>query len=150
MLISFVDFLLVFLLVLVFMLWYRVSLSINIIWLPVFLLLLSSFSMGVTLWASALNVRYRDIKYVIPFVIQFGMYVSPIGFSTEVIANEWRWLYSLNPLVGVIDGFRWCLLGQEMSLYMPGMVLSVLLSVLLLLSGYLYFVLNERKMADII
>ena len=81
----------------------------------------SCASLGPALWITALNVKYRDFRYIIPFLVQFGLYVSPVGFSSAVIPEEWRLLYSLNPMVGVIDGFRWCLLGGESQLYLPGL-----------------------------
>ena len=78
-------------------------------------------SVGPALWITALNVKYRDFRYVIPFIVQFGLYVSPVGFSSSVVPEQWRLLYSLNPMVGVIDGFRWCILGGQSELYLPGL-----------------------------
>ena len=82
-------------------------------------------SLGPSLFISALNVKYRDFRYIIPFIVQFGLYVSPVGFSSAVVPEKWRLLYSLNPVVGVIDGFRWCLLGGESQLYLPGFLMSL-------------------------
>ena len=82
-------------------------------------------SLGPALFITALNVKYRDFRYIIPFIVQFGLYVSPVGFSSAVVPEEWRFWYSLNPMVGVIDGFRWCLLGGESPLYLPGFLLSL-------------------------
>ena len=96
--------------------------------LPGFVVLAFVASMGPALWITALNVRYRDFRYVIPFIVQFGLYVSPVGFSSIVVPEEWRLLYSMNPMVGVIDGFRWCILGGQAQLYPPGFAASVLVA----------------------
>ena len=86
--------------------------------LPAFTVVAFLASMGPALWITALNVKYRDFRYLIPFIVQFGLYVSPVGFSSSVIPKEWRFLYSLNPIVGIIDGFRWCILGGQSPLYL--------------------------------
>lgn len=99
---------------------------------------------------SALNVKYRDFRYIVPFIVQFGLYISPVGFSSSIVPEQWRLLYSLNPIVGVIDGFRWAILGGEAKLYWPGFTLSVGLVVLLFLSGIWYFRRMERSFADVI
>jgi lipopolysaccharide transport system permease protein len=106
--------------------------------------------MGGGLWFSALNVQYRDFRYVVPFVVQFGLYISPVGFSSNIVPQKWRLLYSLNPMVGVIDGFRWAILGGNSQIYWQGFTLSAGLVVLLLISGIAYFRKTERKFADII
>jgi lipopolysaccharide transport system permease protein len=102
------------------------------------------------LWVSALNVKYRDFRYVIPFVVQFGLYVSPVGFSSSVVPESWRFVYSLNPMVGVIDGFRWAILGGESQLYLPGFLFSIVAVGVLLVTGYMYFRKTERVFADVI
>jgi lipopolysaccharide transport system permease protein len=99
---------------------------------------------------AAMNVKYRDFRYIIPFVLQFGMYVSPVGFSSMVIPEKWRLLYNLNPVVGVIDGFRWCLLGGQAQLDTTGLLLSVCVNALFLAIGISYFRQTERTFADII
>ncbi|MGH7342505.1 MAG: ABC transporter permease, partial [Candidatus Rokuibacteriota bacterium] len=99
---------------------------------------------------TALNVKYRDFRFVIPFVVQFGLYVSPVGFSSAVVPEAWRLWYSLNPVVGVIDGFRWCLLGGESRLYAPGFALSLLVTAALLWLGIAYFRRTERSFADLV
>jgi lipopolysaccharide transport system permease protein len=104
----------------------------------------------VGLWLAALNVEYRDFRYVVPFLVQFGLYISPVGFSSTVVPQQWRLLYSLNPMVGVIDGFRWAILGGESQIYLPGFAVSVGLVVLLLVSGIWYFRKMERTFADVI
>lgn len=118
--------------------------------LPLFVVLAALAALGPSLIVSALNVRYRDFRYVVPFIIQFGLYISPVGFSAKVIPEQWRLLYALNPMVGVIDGFRWALLGQEGALDMQGLALSSGLVVALLLLGVWYFRHTERTFADTI
>lgn len=124
--------------------------SSNIIFLPLFILLAGLFAISATLWTSALNVKYRDVRYIVPFIVQFGLYVSPVGFSTEAITNDWRVIYSLNPMVGVIEGFRWCVLGQEVELYWPSLVLSIVITLSMFVGGFRFFSKTERQFADII
>jgi lipopolysaccharide transport system permease protein len=109
--VAFVDFLISFVILVLLMVWYQFLPDWRILVLPIFVLLAFFASIGPALWITALNVKYRDFRYVIPFIVQFGLYVSPVGFSSSVVPQQWRLLYSLNPMVGVIDGFRWCLLG---------------------------------------
>jgi lipopolysaccharide transport system permease protein len=106
--------------------------------------------MGTGLWTAALNVKYRDFRYIIPFVVQFGLYVSPVGFSSAIVPEQWRLLYSLNPMVGVIDGFRWAILGGNSQLYWPGFLLSLFLVILILITGIYYFRKTEKTFADVI
>jgi lipopolysaccharide transport system permease protein len=148
--VNLIDFLISFTILALLMLYYQFMPSINILMLPLFLLLAATFTVATILWMSALNVKYRDIRYLVPFVVQFGLYVSPVGFASEVVANQWRFLYSLNPMVGVIDGFRWCILGENVNFYWPGFSLSIVITLFLLFTGYLYFTKTERKFADII
>ena len=114
---AFVDFLISFAILVVLMIYYRFAPTWNILLLPGFILLALLASMGPGLWITSLNVKYRDFRYIIPFLVQFGLYVSPVGFSSQVIPEKWRLLYSINPMVGVIDGFRWCILGGQSPLY---------------------------------
>ena len=123
--VAFVDFLISFCILLVLMGWYRFMPDWRILVLPVFVLLAFFASVGPGLWITSLNVKYRDFRYVIPFIVQFGLYVSPVGFSSSVVPEQWRLLYSLNPMVGVIDGFRWCILRGQSELDMPGLLASV-------------------------
>src|SRR6266478_1705385 len=118
--VALVDFLITFLILILLMAWYQYPPGWRILILPAFILLAFLASMGPSLWITALNVKYRDFRYVIPFIVQFGLYVSPVGFSSSVVPEQWRLLYSLNPMVGVIDGFRWCILGGESRIYAPG------------------------------
>jgi lipopolysaccharide transport system permease protein len=118
--------------------------------LPAFTLLAFLASMGPALWITALNVKYRDFRYVIPFIVQFGLYVSPVGFSSSVIPEQWRLLYSLNPMVGVIDGFRWCILSGQSPVYLPGLAVSVCVAVFFLWFGIGRFRKMEKNFADLI
>ena len=148
--VSLVDFVISFGLLLILMLFYLFAPSARIITLPFFLGLALVTALGTGFWLSALNVKYRDFRYIIPFIVQFGLYVSPVGFSSSVIPQQWRLLYSLNPMVGVIDGFRWAILRGDSLIYWPGFYLSCLISVLLFITGIWYFRKMERQFADII
>lgn len=145
-----VDLLLCSGILLVLMLWYGVVPSSNILLLPLFFFLALFCALGIGLWFSALNVEYRDVRHVVPFLVQFGLYVSPVGFSSSIIPEKWRLLYSLNPMVSVIDGFRWALLDGKMPLFMPGLLLSSFMILAVLISGAYYFRKMESTFADII
>jgi len=147
---AFIDFLISFVILLGMMLWYRFLPGWQLLYLPGFILLALLASLGPGLWITALNVKYRDFRYVIPFVVQFGLYVSPVGFSSNVIPEQWRLLYSINPMVGVIDGFRWCLLGGNSPLYLPGFLLSLVIIALFLYLGISRFRRTEKTFADLI
>jgi lipopolysaccharide transport system permease protein len=147
--VSFVDFLISFVILLFLMLWYQFMPSVRILVLPLLVLLAFGAAMGAGLWFASLNVKYRDFRYVVPFVVQFGLYISPVGFSSNLVPEKWRLLYSLNPMVGVIDGFRWAITGTT-EIYWPGLALSVGIVTLLLSSGIWYFRKTERTFADVI
>ncbi|OYQ62286.1 phosphate ABC transporter permease [Pseudanabaena sp. SR411] len=148
--VSFVDFLISGIILLGLMAWYNFVPDWRILTLPFFILIASAASMGAGLWLAALTVKYRDFRFVVPFIIQFGLYISPVGFSSNIVPEQWRLLYSINPMVGVIDGFRWAILGGEANIYMPSFLLSVGLVFLLLWSGIWYFRKMERTFADVI
>lgn len=148
--VAFVDFLVSFVILLGLMLWYQFLPGWQIFTLPFFVLMAFLASLGPGLWITALNVKYRDFRYIIPFIVQFGMYVSPVGFSSTVIPDQWRLLYSLNPIVGVIDGFRWAILGGESNVYMPGFILSWGVIVFFLWLGIRRFRNMEKSFADLI
>jgi lipopolysaccharide transport system permease protein len=148
--VSFVDFMVSGMILLALMAWYNFVPTWRILTLPLFILIAFAASMGGGLWLAALNVKYRDFRYVVPFLVQFGLYISPVGFSSSIVPEKWRLLYSLNPMVGVIDGFRWAILGVEAQLYLPGFTLSLGLVVVLLASGIWYFRKMERTFADVI
>ena len=148
--VSFVDFLISFAMLLLLMAWYQFLPSWRIITLPLFALLAFGLAIGAGLWFASLTVKYRDFRFIIPFVMQFGVYISPVGFSSQIIPPEWRLLYSMNPMVGVIDGFRWSILGGDAGLYLPGLTLSIASVFVLLCSGVWYFRKTERTFADVI
>jgi len=118
--------------------------------LPIFVLLAVLASLGPAFLLTALNVKYRDFRYVIPFIVQIGLYVSPVGFSSAVVPDQWRFWYSLNPVVGVIDGFRWCILGGTSALYWPGFLISLVVVILFMWLGIVYFRSTERRFADLL
>ncbi|MGH6957443.1 MAG: ABC transporter permease [Caulobacteraceae bacterium] len=130
--------------------WYGYAPSWRIVFLPAFVALAVAASLGPAILLSALSVKYRDFRYVVPFVVQFGVYVSPVGFSSAVVPPAWRLLYSLNPVVGVIDGFRWCILSGANRLYAPGLAASLCVVAALLWVGVGYFRRTERTFADVI
>lgn len=148
--VAFVDFVVNFVMLIVLMIWYRFVPSWQIVLLPIFLLIAVFASLGPGLWLTALNVKYRDVRYIIPFIVQFGLYVSPVGFSSSVVPEQWRLLYSLNPLVGIIDGFRWCILGGQSRIYLPGFLLSIGVTVFFLWLGIHQFRKTENSFADLI
>jgi lipopolysaccharide transport system permease protein len=148
--VSFVDFLISGIILLGLMAWYKFVPDWRILTLPFFILIASAASMGAGLWLAALTVQYRDFRFVVPFIIQFGLYISPVGFSSNIVPEQWRLLYSINPMVGVIDGFRWAILGSKANIYMPNFLLSIGLVFLLLWSGIWYFRKMERTLADVI
>ncbi len=148
--VSFVDFLISLGLLVLLMAWHGFVPSSRILLLPLFCLIGVAISLGGGLWMSALNVKYRDFRYIIPFVVQFGLYVSPVGFSSNIVPENWRFIYSLNPMVGVIDGFRWAILGGESQLYLPGFLLSIVTIIIVLVTGYVYFRKTEKIFADVI
>jgi lipopolysaccharide transport system permease protein len=147
---AFVDFLITLGLMALLMLWYKFAPDWRLLTLPLFIALAFGAAMGFGLWLCALNVEYRDFRYIVPFVVQFGLYVSPIGFSSSIVPEKWRLLYSLNPLVGVIDGFRWALLRGESPLDFRVVLLSCSLVIVLVASGIWYFRKMERTFADVI
>ena len=144
------DFAVTFVLMLGMMVWFRFAPDWRILLLPAFIALAVLASLGPALLITALNVKYRDFRYIIPFLLQFATYVSPVGFSSAVVPDQWRLLYSLNPAVGVIDGFRWCLLGGQAHLYLPGFLLSLGVVAAFLWAGVAYFRATERTFADLL
>jgi lipopolysaccharide transport system permease protein len=148
--VAWVDFLISFAILVGLMIWYRFMPGWQIFLLPIFLAIAFMVSLGIGIWITALNVKYRDFRYIIPFIVQLGLYVSPVGFSSSIIPDQWRLLYSLNPLVGVIDGFRWCLLGGESQLYLPSLALSIGVTAFFMWLGIRRFRKMERSFADLI
>lgn len=148
--VSFVDFLVAGMILLALMAIYNFTPSWQILTLPFFIVVAIAAAIGGGLWFAALNVKYRDFQYVVPFAIQLGLYVSPVGFSSTVVPDRWRLLYSLNPMVGVIEGFRWAILGESAAIYWPGFCLSMAGIAFVLWSGIRYFRRTERTFADVI
>lgn len=146
---SFVDFLISAILMALLMAYYGYMPAISILILPFFVLLTFATAFGAGLWISALMVRYRDFRFIVPFIVQFGLYISPVGFSSDVVPEKWRFLYSINPMVGVIDGFRWAILGER-TFYWSGLCISLLAVGLIIISGIWYFRRTERTFADVI
>ncbi|MDI1299689.1 ABC transporter permease [Methylotenera sp.] len=148
--VSLVDFLISGVLLVILMIWFNVLPDSRVLFLPFFIVLLILAAVGAGLWVAALNVKYRDFAYVVPFVIQFGLYVSPVAFNSNIVPEKWRLLYALNPMVGIIDGFRWSITGTNTPLYWQGVVVSVVVVILLIFSGVQYFRATERSFADVI
>jgi lipopolysaccharide transport system permease protein len=148
--VSFVDFLVSGMILLGLMAWYNFVPSWRILTLPFFIAIAFAASMGAGLWLASLNVKYRDFRYIVPFIVQFGLYISPVGFSSNIVPQKWRLLYSLNPMVGVIDGFRWAILGTQYNIYLPGFLLSLFIVAFFVITGIWYFRKTERTFADVI
>jgi len=148
--VSVIDFLLSFAILVILMGWYHFIPSWRIIFVPAFFLIAVSASIGLGLWLAALNVKYRDFRYIVPFIVQLGLYISPVGFSSSIITGKWRLLFSINPMAGVIDGFRWAILGGENQLYLNGFIISLGITIILLIAGLWYFRKTERAFADLI
>ena len=147
---SFVDFMIAGVILVALMAWYGFWPDWRLLLLPFFVLLAFAAAMGAGLWLTALNVKYRDFRFVVPFIVQFGLYVSPVGFTSAVVPERWRLLYSVNPMVGVIEGFRWSLLGGRGALSTPGLAISIVVVAALLITGIRHFRRTERTFADLI
>jgi len=144
-----VDFVLAFIILLGMMLYYGIVPTINVVWLPLFLLLALVTALGVGLWLSAMNVEFRDVRYVVPFLTQFWLFATPIAYPSSLLSEPWRALYGLNPMAGVVEGFRWALLGTQTA---PGplILVSTLAALVLLVSGAYYFRRMEKTFADVV
>jgi lipopolysaccharide transport system permease protein len=147
---GFVDFLLSLAILIAVMLWYGMSFDVRFLTLPLWMVATSIVALGPGLWIAALNVEYRDFRYIIPFLMQLGIYVSPVGFLTSIVPSNWRILYALNPLVGPIDGFRWAITGGRLAMDPVVSITSFSVAVLLAVSGFWYFRRTERTFADVI
>jgi len=147
---SFVDFLITLVLMGAMMIWYGFAPDWRIFLLPAFMVLAFGCSFGAGLWLCALNVEYRDFRYIIPFVVQFGLYISPVGFSSAIVPEQWRLLYALNPMVGVIEGFRWSLLRGQSPFMVSTFCFSLFVTLALCLTGIWYFRKMEKTFADVI
>lgn len=148
--VTFVDLLLSLAVLVVLMFWFQVWPTWRFLALVPMIAFAAAAALGAGLWFAALNVRYRDFRYIVPFVVQLGLFISPVGFSSSVVPENLRLLYSLNPMVGVIDGFRWAILGQDAAIYLPGVIISLVLVTFLCVTGIAYFRATERSFADVI
>lgn len=144
-----IDFCISFVILIGMMVWYKIVPTANIVYLPLFVLLTFTAALAVGLWLSALNAEFRDVFYVVPFLVQAGQYISPVAYSTSIIPEKWKFLYSLNPMVGVIDGFRWSILGTATP-HWPGIIISAVSVLVIFTGGLLYFRKMERTFADVI
>jgi lipopolysaccharide transport system permease protein len=147
---SLVDFVITLGMLAALMLWYGFMPGWQLVFLPLFVVLTFALALGLGLLLAALNVKYRDFRYVVPFIVQFGVFISPIAFTTANVPERWRAVYAMNPLVGIIDGFRWCILGGRTPLDLHAVALSAVLTVAFLLLGIWYFRRMERSFADVI
>jgi len=148
--VGFIDFALTLVILAFLLVWYGYLPDWRIIALPLFIFLAVAAALGVGIWASALTVRYRDFRFIVPFLVQFGLYISPVGFSLDVVPVEWRDLYSLNPMVGIIEGFRWSLFRGNSQMNIGATLTSIFFVSASLISGVLYFRRTERSFADVI
>jgi lipopolysaccharide transport system permease protein len=148
--VSLIDFMISLGILVLLMIYYQFMPGWHILLFPPFLMLATITSLGTGFFIAALNVQYRDFRYIVPFIVQFGLYISPVGFSSETIPDKWRLFYSLNPMVGVIDGFRWSILGGNTKIYLPGLILSIFVSLIFLYLGIRTFRKMERIFADVV
>jgi len=147
---NFVDFIISFGILAAVMIWFKWLPTWRLVTMPLWIGLTFAVSMGVGLWFASLNVKYRDFRYVVPFIVQFGLYVSPVGFSSSIVPTKWQLLYALNPMVGVIEGFRWAIIGKGLAVNLMGLALSLATTSLLLVTGIRQFRRMEKQFADVI
>jgi lipopolysaccharide transport system permease protein len=147
-LVCLVDYAVSCLLIVVVALWTGYPPDLRILYLPVLTLWVAALAYGLGLCGAAMNVRYRDFRHLIPFALQLGVYVSPVGYSANLVPGKWRWVYSLNPMTGIIDGFRWAILGEKFDVYIPGMMFSIAATVAFLVLGLYWFRQVERQFVD--
>ncbi len=148
--VAFVDFLINLMMLAVMLVWYGIPPGPQLLFLPFFMVLGWIATLGPALWITAVTVKYRDFRFVTPFIVQFGLYVSPVGFSSSIVPEQWRLFYSMNPMVSVIDGFRWCILGDQSPIYWPGAALGMGIASFLLWCGIGQFRNMEKSFADLI
>jgi len=148
--VNIIDTAIAFLILFVLMIYYNYFPNINIIFMPLFFIIALVTTLGASYFISALNVKYRDFRFVVPFIVQFGLYISPVGFASTNIPENFRLLYYLNPMAGVIDGFRWSLLRTDQELFIPGIALAILMSLVIFTIGLSYFRKTEKEFADVI
>lgn len=147
-LVALVDFAVSFCLLILMMIWYKIAPSWQIVFLPFFVLLAATTAIGLGLIAATINVKFRDFQQLIPFLLQMGMYLSPVGYLNQLVSKKWELVYSLNPLAGIINGFRWCLVPQSIPIYVPGLIYSIVFSIVVLIIGIKVFRAAEANFAD--
>lgn len=148
--VNILDTAIAFLILFVLMIYYNYFPTMNIVFMPLFFIIALVTTLGASYFISALNVKYRDFRFVVPFIVQFGLYISPVGFASTNIPENFRLLYYLNPMAGVIDGFRWSLLRTDQELFIPGIALAILMSLVIFTIGLSYFRKTEKEFADVI
>ena len=146
--VAFIDFLISFIILIILMFWYKFVPDWKVVTIPLFLILAILLTLGAGFLISSLNVKYRDFQYIVPFIVQLGLYISPVGFSSDIIPQKWKIIYSLNPMVGIIDGFRWAFFGTQSNYLMLSIVFSIVIIILILFIGIWYFRKTERTFAD--
>ena len=146
--VAFIDFLISFIILIILMFWYKFVPDWKVVTIPLFLILAILLTLGAGFLISSLNVKYRDFQYIVPFIVQLGLYISPVGFSSDIIPQKWKIIYSLNPMVGIIDGFRWAFFGTQSNYLMLSIVFSIVIIILILFIGIRYFRKTERTFAD--
>jgi lipopolysaccharide transport system permease protein len=148
--VSFVDFLISFVILVGLMFWFHVTPTVNFFVLPLFLVLALITALGAGYYVAALNVKYRDFRFIVPFIVQFGLYICPVAFSINTVPEKYRLLYYINPMTGIIDGFRWCIIGHNYHLNLQGQLISLVIIIGMLFFGLWYFRKMEKQFADII
>ena len=148
--VSFVDFLIAGLIMIGLMIWYGFAPNLRMLTLPLFIFVAFATALGGGLWMAALNVKFRDFGIIVPVVVQFGTYLSPVAYSSSLVPEQWRLLYFLNPMAGVIEGFRWAILGGNSRIYWPGFLLSIAMVIIILITGIVHFRKTEKTFADTI
>ena len=143
-----VDYLVSCILIVFVMVWYGVAPTWRLLAWPLLTLWVAGFAFGLGIWCASLTIRFRDLRMLIPFLLQLGIYASPVGYSATIVPENWRFLYSLNPMVGIIDGYRWALLGNDFQAYLPGVAMSLVLTIVTIITGIRYFRRNEKSMVD--
>lgn len=146
--VNLLDFAISFGILFLIMSYYSFIPSLRMIFLPLFIILAAAISIGPGILIASLNVRYRDFAHVVPFLIQFGLYISPVAYGIEIVPEKWQLLYALNPIVGIINGFRWCIIGRNMVLYWPALISSIVISAIILYTAIKYFRATEKTFAD--
>jgi len=146
--VAFIDFLISFMILIILMFWYRFVPDWKVVTIPLFLILAILLTLGAGFLISSLNVKYRDFQYIVPFIVQLGLYISPVGFSSDIVPQKWKIIYSLNPMVGIIDGFRWAFFGTQSNYLMLSIIFSIVIIILILFIGIWYFRKTERTFAD--